>query len=159
MRAGECFGKHSAYSAGIRQLKLSSEALQEFSTEYYNVMQDMNGKAIKLPINNTEIRYDKRSDELYLKSDDYRVKLRVASSGFQSFVPLYLVSSYLANAVKEQSGKEKAMSSEETVKFQKGLRDIWDSEHLTDMQKRQAISELASVFNKTAFVNIVEEPE
>lgn len=148
-----------AYIKGAEELKLSSEALQEFSTEYYSAMQDMNGRAITLPINDTEIRYDKRSDELYLKSNDFRIKLRVASSGFQSFVPLYLVSDYLANSVKQQSGKEKAMSSEETVKFQKGLRAIWDNDYLTDIQKRQAISELASVFNKTAFVNIVEEPE
>jgi predicted ATPase len=148
-----------AYIKGAEELKLSSEALQEFSTEYYTAMQEMNGRAILLPINETEIRYDKRSDELYLKSNDFRIKLRVASSGFQSFVPLYLVSDYLANSVKQQSGKERAMSSEETVKFQKGLRAIWDNEHLTDTQKRQAISELASVFNKTAFINIVEEPE
>ena len=147
------------YIKGAEELKLSSEALQEFSTEYYNAMQEMNGKAILLPINDTEIRYDKRSDELYLKSNDFRIKLRVASSGFQSFVPLYLVSDYLANSVKQQSGKKTTMSSEETVKFQKGLRTIWDNEHLTDIQKRQAISELASAFNKTAFVNIVEEPE
>jgi predicted ATPase len=147
------------YIKGAEELKLSSEALQEFSTEYYSAMQDMNGRAITLPINDTEIRYDKRSDELYLKSNDFRIKLRVASSGFQSFVPLYLVSDYLANSVKQQSGKEKAMSSEETVKFQKGLRYIWDNDHLTDIQKRQAISELASVFNKSAFVNVIEEPE
>ena len=147
------------YIKGAEELKLSSEALQEFSTEYYNAMQEMNGNAILLPINDTEIRYDKRSDELYLKSNDFRVKLRVASSGFQSFVPLYLVSDYLANSVKQQSGKKMTMSSEETVKFQKGLRTIWDNEHLTDIQKRQAISELASAFNKAAFINIVEEPE
>jgi hypothetical protein len=114
---------------------------------------------VLLPINDTEIRYDKRADELYLKSNDFRIKLRVASSGFQSFVPLYLVSGFLANSVKKQSGKDAAMSSEETIKFQKGLRTIWDNEHLTDIQKRQAISELASAFNKAAFVNIVEEPE
>jgi predicted ATPase len=147
------------YIKGAEELKLSSEALQEFGTEYYNAMQEMNGNPILLPINETEIRYDKRSDELYLKSNDFRIKLRVASSGFQSFVPLYLVSDHLANSVKQQSGKKSAMSSEETVKFQKGLRTIWDNEHLTDIQKRQAISELASVFNKTAFINIVEEPE
>jgi ABC-type ATPase involved in cell division len=147
------------YIKGAEELKLSSEALQEFSTEYYNAMQEMNGRAILLPINETEIRYDKRSEELYLKSNDFRIKLRVASSGFQSFVPLYLVSDYLSNSVKQQSGKEKAMSSEETIKFQKGLRAIWDNDYLTDIQKRQAISELASAFNKTAFINIVEEPE
>jgi ABC-type ATPase involved in cell division len=147
------------YIKGAEELKLSSEALQEFSTEYYNAMQEINGNAIMLPINETEIRYDRRSDELYLKSNDFRIKLRVASSGFQSFVPLYLVSDYLAKSVKQQSGKKTVMSSEETVKFQKGLRAIWDNEHLTDIQKRQAISELASAFNKTAFINIVEEPE
>jgi predicted ATPase len=147
------------YIKGAEELKLSSEALQEFSTEYYNAMQEMNGNAILLPINDTEIRYDKRSDELYLKSNDFRIKLRVASSGFQSFVPLYLVSEFLANSVKKQSGNKATMSSEETKKFQKGLRTIWDNEHLTDIQKRQAISELASAFNKTAFINIVEEPE
>jgi ABC-type lipoprotein export system ATPase subunit len=148
-----------AYIKGAEELKLSSEALQEFSTEYYKAMQEMNGDPIQLPINNTEIRYDKRSDELYLKSHNYRIKLSVASSGFQSFVPLYLVSNNLANSVKHQSGKKSTMSSEETVKFQKGLRTIWDNEHLTEIQKRQAISELASAFNKIAFINIVEEPE
>ena len=147
------------YIKSAEELKLSSEALQDFSSEYYNAMQVINGNAMFLPINETEIRYDKRSDELYLKSNDFRIKLRVASSGFQSFVPLYLVSDYLAKSVKQQSGKKTAMSSEETAKFQKGLRTIWDNEHLTDSQQRQAISELASVFNKTAFVNIVEEPE
>lgn len=148
-----------AYIKGAEELKLSSEALQEFSTEYYKAMQEMNGNPILLPFNNTEIRYDKRSDELYLKSTNYRIKLSVASSGFQSFVPLYLVSTSLANSVKLQSGKNSAMSSEETVKFQKGLRTIWDNEHLNEIQKRQAISELASAFNKIAFINIVEEPE
>jgi hypothetical protein len=147
------------YIKGAEELKLSSEALQEFSTEYYNAMQEMNGNAILLPISDTEIRYDKRSDELYLKGSDFRVKLRVASSGFQSFVPLYLVSYYLASTVKLQSGKNTVMSSEETKKFQRGLRAIRDNEHLTDIQIRQAISELASAFNKTAFINIVEEPE
>ncbi len=148
-----------SYIKGAEELKLSSEALQEYSTEYYNAMQEMNGNSILLPINNTEIRYDKRADELYLKSNDFRIKLRVASSGFQSFVPLYLVSSYLAKSVKLQSSGKSAMSSEETIKFQKGLRTIWDNDFLTDIQKRQAISELASAFNKTSFINIVEEPE
>ena len=147
------------YIKGAEELKLSSEALQKFSTEYYKAIQEMNGEAILLPINDTTILYDNRSNELYLKTNEFRIKLRVASSGFQSFVPLYLVSDYSANSVKQQSGKKTAMSSEEIDKFQKGIRTIWDNEDLTDIQKRQAISELASVFNKTAFVNIVEEPE
>lgn len=51
------------------------------------------------------------------------------------------------------------MSSEELKRFKKGVREIWDNETFTDEQKRAALSELSSKFNKTAFMNIVEEPE
>jgi hypothetical protein len=86
--------------------------------------------------------------------------LTEASSGFQSLVPLYLVSGYLANSVKKQSDSNKEpMSSEEKQRFKKGVEEIWNNESLTDEQKRVALSVLSSKFNKSAFVNIVEEPE
>jgi ABC-type multidrug transport system ATPase subunit len=51
------------------------------------------------------------------------------------------------------------MSGEELMRFKKGVQDIWDNESLTDEQKRIALSVLSAKFNKTAFINIVEEPE
>jgi hypothetical protein len=51
------------------------------------------------------------------------------------------------------------MSTEETQRFKKGVVDIWNNKNLTDEQRRVAFSVLSSKFNKTAFVNIVEEPE
>jgi predicted ATPase len=146
------------YIKGAKELKLSSEALQEFNTEYYNAQQSMKG-AIQLPINNTVIEYDKLNDTLNLKGENYKVKITDASSGFQSFVPLYLVSEYLANSVKLHSENKDAMSSEEEIRFKKGVQEIWSNESLTDEQKRIAISALSTKFNKTAFINIVEEPE
>ena len=50
------------------------------------------------------------------------------------------------------------MSTEEETRFKAGIRDIWSSE-LPNEQKRLAISVLSSKFNKTSFINIVEEPE
>ena len=44
-------------------------------------------------------------------------------------------------------------------RFKKGVEEIWNNESLTDEQKRVALSVLSSKFNKTAFVNIIEEPE
>lgn len=142
-----------------KELKLSSESLKEFLTEFDNAKNEMKGLE-KLPINNIGVEYDKLNDTLNLKGENYKVKLTEASSGFQSLVPLYLVSSYLANSVKKQSETNKeTMSSDEMQRFKKGVEEIWNNNNLTDEQKRVALSVLSAKFNKTAFINIVEEPE
>lgn len=142
-----------------KELKLSSESLKEFLTEFDNAKNEMKGFE-NLPINNVGVEYDRLNDTLNLKGEGYKVKLTEASSGFQSLVPLYLVSGYLANSVKKQSETNKeTMSSEELQRFKKGVEDIWNNTTLTDEQKRVALSVLSSKFNKTAFINIVEEPE
>jgi predicted ATPase len=148
-----------SYVKTPKELKFSSASLKEFLTEFDNAKEDLKG-LLQLPINNIEIEYDKLNDTLNLKGDSYKVKLTESSSGFQSFVPLYLVTHYLANSVKKQSETNKEqMSSEEIQRFKKGVQDIWSNDNLTDEQKRIALSVLSSKFNKTAFINIVEEPE
>lgn len=142
-----------------KELKLSSDSLKEFLTEFDNAKNEMKGLE-NLPINNVGIEYDKLNDTLNLKGEGYKVKLTEASSGFQSLVPLYLVSSYLAKSVKKQSETNKeTMSSDEMQRFKKGVEEIWNNNNLTDEQKRVALSVLSAKFNKTAFINIVEEPE
>ena len=93
-----------------KELKLSSASLSEFLTEFDNAKQNLK-KAIKMPINNAEVEYDRLNDTLNLKGNGYKLKLTEASSGFQSLVPLYLVSSYLAKSVKEQSETSSAAMS------------------------------------------------
>ncbi|MDR2449137.1 MAG: ATP-binding protein [Prevotellaceae bacterium] len=146
------------YIKGAKELKLSSEALQEFNTEYIHAKNDLKATA-RLPIGNTDVEYSKQHDNLYLKGDGYKIELTEASSGFQSFVPQYLVSKYLADSVKTHSDNKEAMSAEERSRFKEDAKKIWDNPSLTDEQKRLALSALSSKFNKTAFVNIVEEPE
>lgn len=142
-----------------KALKLTSDSLVEFVTEFDNAKTEMKG-ALKLPINDVEVEYDKLNDTVNIKADDYKLKLTEASSGFQSLIPLFLVSRFLANAVKKQSENSKEpMSSEELERFRKGVAEIWMNTSLTDDQRRVALSVLSSKFNKTAFVNIVEEPE
>ncbi len=51
------------------------------------------------------------------------------------------------------------MTSEELNRFKNGVQDIWSNDQLTDEQKRAALSVLSSKFNKSAFINIIEEPE
>ena len=141
-------------------LKLSSDSLIEFLTEFDNAKMEVKSGGLELPINNTNIEYDKLNDIINIKGEDYKVRLTEASSGFQSVVPLYLVSWYLANSVRKQTeSSREPMSSDELERFKKGVAEIWANDNLTDEQKRAALSVLSSKFNKTAFINIVEEPE
>jgi len=148
-----------SYVKTPKELKLSSDSLKEFLTEFDNAKYNLKGLK-RLPINEANIEYDKLNDTLNLKGNNYKVKLTDASSGFQSLVPLFLVSDYLATSVKKQSSQEnEQMSSEERSRFKKGVEEIWSNESLTDEQKRVALSVLSSKFNKSSFINIVEEPE
>ena len=144
-----------AYVRSPKELKLSSEALKEFLTEFDNSKGIV--KNLELPINTINkviLDYDKLNDTLNLKGEDYKIKLTEASSGFQSFAPIYMVSNYLVNTIRKNSGIKVSMTGEEISRFRKEIEQLF-----TDEQKRIAISVLSKKFNKTSFINIVEEPE
>jgi predicted ATPase len=148
-----------SYVKKPKELKLASESLKEFLSEFDNA-KELLKYPVSLPINNTNIEYDKLNDIINLKTDKYKLKLTEASSGFQSLVPLFLVSNYLANSVKKQSEISKeSMSNEEIRRFKDRVQDILQNDDLTNEQRRAALSVVSSQFNETAFVNIVEEPE
>lgn len=148
-----------SYVRHTKELKLSSESLKEFLSAFDATKQALRG-SLKLPINDSEIEYDKLNDVLNLKGGGYKLRLMEASSGFQSFVPVYLVSKHLANSVQEQiSRPHQTMSADELERFKKAVETIFATEGFTEEQKRAALSVLSRRFNKTAFINIVEEPE
>ncbi len=143
----------------LKNLRLTSYALIEFVTEFDRAKEAIDG-SLKLPINDVEIEYDRLNDFIHVKGTDYKIGLTEASSGFQSAVPLFLVSWFLSNIVQHKNGFVRdPMSSEELERFKKGVAEIWANESLTEEQRRIALSALSSRFNKTAFINIVEEPE
>lgn len=144
------------YIKDAGELRLSG-ALRDFNTEYDKAKNNL--KDLFLPINHIEVEYNKQYDNLYLRGEDYKIEITEAASGFQSFVPLYLVSDFLANSVRTQSENKETMSSKEKLRFEKGVQEIWNNKTLTGEQRTVALSALSSKFNKSAFVNIVEEPE
>ncbi|MWV55325.1 MULTISPECIES: AAA family ATPase [Chlorobiaceae] len=141
------------------ELRLSSESLKEFLVEFEHAKQSIKG-FFDLPLADAGIEYDRLNDSLNLKGESYKIHLSEASSGYQSLVPLYLVSRYLSASVQKQSESgQESMSGEELKRFRRGVEDILRNEDLTEEQRRLALSVLSSKFNKTSFVNIVEEPE
>ena len=141
------------------ELRLSSPSLAEFLVEFNNSKIDLE-KDEKMPINDTTIEYDRLNDRLNLTGTDYKLHISESSSGFQSSVPLYLVSKHLAKSVKNQSKQNgNLMSGKEKERFRKEIEEILNNNELTEEQRRIAISVLTSKYNKSAFINIVEEPE
>jgi predicted ATPase len=149
-----------SYVKSPKELKLISEALQEFLAEFENAKSEISG-FLRLPINNAYLKYDKVTDTLSLSGNGYNnLKLTDASSGFQSIVPLYLVSGYLAHTIHNKlKVKNSTMSVEELQRFRKEFSEIYNNDSLTQEQKRAATSILSEKFNKSAFINIIEEPE
>jgi ABC-type multidrug transport system ATPase subunit len=75
-------------------------------------------------------------------------------------VPLFVVTQYLANTLTGGSeSKNLPMSAVEIERFKKSIAEIFRDFNLTEEQRRVAVSVLSSRFNKSALVNIVEEPE
>jgi predicted ATPase len=159
-----------SYVKTPKELKLSSGALKEFLTEFVNA-RNMLKIPIRLPINDTDLEYDKDTDTIYLQKEDVKISLTESSSGFQSLVPLYLVMEYLSSHTPLRFngnfkfdgtikfGLSESMSLEEIERFKEEFQYIQNNENLTIEQKRAAISVLSSKFNKTAFIHIIEEPE
>lgn len=139
-------------------IKQLPDGLLTFLSEYDNAKKVIKNNFV-LPINEAVLEYNKQNDVVSVSGSGYKVKLTDASSGFQSLVPLYLVSKYLSESVKEQARNSTKMSSDEEKRFEDGVKSIWDDTTLSEAQRRVALSALSSRFNKSAFMNIVEEPE
>jgi predicted ATPase len=143
----------------LRAIPNVSDSLTEFLTEYNKAKLEIKDK-LELPINNTFINYDRLNDKINILGNDYKLQIGEASSGFQSLVPLFIVSKYLAETISdEDKSKSIKMKIEQRQRFTKEINLILESKALTDEQKQIAISELSKKFNKSSFINIVEEPE
>lgn len=141
-----------------RKLRQIAEPVLELTTEFGLALKSLESP-IELPINNAYLSYDRKNDISYIEGDDYKIKLHESSSGFQSIVPLFIITDYLANSILRKTKNATDMSSEDLQRFKDGIATIWSDASLSEEQRRAALSVLSAKFNKTAFINIVEEPE
>lgn len=151
-----------AYVSKAKALKMTSPALQEFVDVYDSAKEALNG-GVELPINQTTAIYNKARGVVQLRGPGLEKPLDLtdASSGFQSLVPLYLVSRFLARSIQKKGADDASqpMNAEERESFRKDVEAIYSNESLTEEQRRVALSARAAKINKSAFINIVEEPE
>lgn len=146
-----------AYIETFKELKVSSPSLREFRDEYKNAQKNIKGQ-YSLPIADAYLEYDRQNDILHLKGNDYKLRVSESSSGYQSFIPMYIVSLNLSQSI-SMNIEQPPMTEDDRERFKKLIIDIVNNKHFTEEQRRSAISAISVKFNKSSFINIVEEPE
>lgn len=143
----------------VRSLKGLPSTLYTFSDEFIDAIEYLKGH-VDLPINNAKFEYQKLNKLSWIIGEDYKIKLSEASSGFQSFVPLFIVTNYLSHSLeKEIDSTVKEISIEEGKRIREEIEKIYSNPNLSEEVKKASLEYLSSRFKYSCFINIVEEPE
>ena len=143
------------------KLKDLPATLYTFNDEYDGAKNKF-AAGVNLPINNVRFVYDTLNKLAHIEGENNSFKLRLseASSGFQSSVPLYLVTKYLSEKLHaEEDVSLKENSLEEQRKLEKEIKQILDDKSLTPDVRQVYLRQLSAKRKPACFINIVEEPE
>ncbi len=117
-------------------------------------------KKVSLPLRGYSYEYDENEDLSYVVGDNYRISIIEAASGFQSFIPLFLVSKKLASLISESQNKKKSeLTVTQSVRFANEIMEIMNDNTLTDKEKNKLTKSVRAKYFNKCFINIVEEPE
>ncbi|WP_121964350.1 AAA family ATPase [Myroides sp. N17-2] len=144
---------------------LVAGSLQTYLIEYRYAQLANKDKEVSLPINNANFLYDSSSDNSYVVVNNKRLKVTEASSGFHSVVPLYLVSDYLSQFIKQD--KEKLinlLSTDQQIRYIDEVSGLFDKNinsptNETYYKNREGYSEVENKYICRSVINIVEELE
>jgi predicted ATPase len=133
--------------------------LYTFMDEYEEAKQQITD-AVNLPIGNVSFEYKKHSKKSFLIGDGYNIELLEASSGFQSMVPMILVTRYLSEISKNKVHESrKEISRDEGEKIRKTVSLMFQNNSISEDVMRAVLERLSSQFKYQCFINVVEEPE
>ena len=111
-------------------------------------------------INNISYGYDEERETSIIKSDEFELSLSQASSGYQSIVPLYVVSQFLTQNLNDSKQLEGgSLNVKQTVRRNQEIANLMSVDNLTANEKEERVKQINRKYLNTCFVNVVEEPE
>lgn len=138
-------------------LKNLPESLQTFLDEFEKAKVALKS-GFRLPFNHINFEYDLLNKMAWLNGEDYKIRLSAASSGYQSALPLLLVTRFLSDLVAGNAGREE-LSLKERLQIEKEVNRVMNDTTLSDDVKNVMLRSISSRFKYSRFVNIVEEME
>ena len=140
-------------------LKNLPSTLYTFLDEFENAKREL-GHLVDLPVGDVQFEYQKNNKVASIVGPGYKIRLSEASSGYQSLIPLFLVTKYLAESIdREGDASKKGLSVEEEQRIKKEIEQILSDDSLSEEVKNASLKVLSAKFSNSCFVNIVEEPE
>lgn len=141
----------------IRKL---SGTLSTMMDDYFQALKQSKG-TISLPVDGYSVTYDKLNKLTWLAGNDFKIRLQEAASGFQSLIPMMIVSNYLLNQIIENKGENilNLKSVEERERITKNIQKILKDKELDDSIRLELIKQYQTELYNHHFINIVEEPE
>ncbi len=135
--------------------------LFDFAAEYKEAQNSYSQYNIKLPITteNVSITYKADKDQFYLVGENYEMNILQSSSGYQSLVPLFVVSRELSQELRRVNPRRNSLSVQQSVKQQQEVDAVLERRDISDSTKIQLIKNVKHRYINSCFVNIVEEPE
>ncbi|HLO85173.1 MAG TPA: AAA family ATPase [Nostocaceae cyanobacterium] len=135
------------------------KSLYTFFDELQRSQQELS-ECLTLPVGDVKLEFDQLNRVLNIVGNDYKLKISEASSGFQSFIPLFLVSRNIALSISEnQDSSQSELSAEEQQRLKKEIEKILSNDNLSEELKKAALEVLSSKYKNECFLNIVEEIE
>lgn len=133
--------------------------LYTFLDEFEEAKQNI-GDGINLPIGGIRFEYRKQNKKSQLIGPDFKIDLLEASSGFQSLVPLFLVTRHLTKIIKHSDNlSHREISVNEEKEIRSEIERIFGNLKISEDVRRILLERLSSRFKYGCFINIVEEPE
>ncbi len=131
-----------------------------FAEELKKAQKALNGKKLDLQIGSYKYEYDENEDSSFIIGDDYKINLLEASSGLQSFTPLYLVSRDLSLSITDKEETlRKNMSVSQSIRMDNEIAELMLNKSIADNNKNKEIDIIRSKYYNKCFISIVEEPE
>lgn len=139
------------------RLRGLTEPMQTFLEEFDRAKHTFRS-GYHFPFENVDFVYDALNDMPRLRHSGGETKLSSASSGFQSSLPLLLVSRNLAEMV-VNSSRNAELTEQERKNLQREVERILHDEALSDEVRTASLRSISSRYTYSRFVNIVEEME
>jgi predicted ATPase len=145
-------------------IKTLPGTLRTFAEELRKGQLQFRNKQLLLPIGNIKYKYNDNNDISYLIGDDYEVNMLEASSGYQSVVPLFLVTKFLSDELETLKNRnidkniKALLSIEQYIRRDKEIAEI-NKLQLPPEERNKKIDSINTRYVNSCFINIVEEPE
>lgn len=142
---------------GIKNLP---DTLYTFAEELQKGQLDLKDKKLDLPIGGMKFRFNQNDETSYLIGEDFELDMTETSSGYQSFVPLYLVTKFLTDELsKGENVLREQLSVKQSVRRNKEISDLMFNNTISAKEKENKLKKIDAKYLNRCFINIVEEPE